>query len=1002
MPSCDLPERSETQGDLQICNPPCDNSGDFSYWNNTCDPSCVSPLVQGTSSYYKTCSLPCPTASEYYYTSEKNCQASCANPNIPFGEGDLKTCSPPCSDPDDFFYWTRVCQPSCPPPLVQSVDSFSKKYCNLPCDPLEYLYQDNSCKSSCPSPFISDVHPPGLQLCNMPCPSGQFLVNGTVSECQLSCDSPSKIKNIESVQVCIIIQKPQDPGPDPEDSPPISPENLNNIDQASSATAAVTSLLSAGNPTALFIIALADLMKYIRYIDVQFPAKVEKMFEGDLNTLLSVSTVFGFDLSDHIDTKKGEQKLPHVFQKREISPSFLINEFDEMTFLLICVMIGLILFPIHWLISRLKSPRANAVIQFISSAFRWNFFLLFFFGNFDDITLFSIIQFHSLRLNSPVDFTSFFLCLGMITLGVFILWKTVSISKKTLASNGKIHPLEDTKEDFEEIHKGYKIMFEPYKDRVFITRGHLFFFTVRIILCYVIIGVFYQFPIAQMTLLTLINVVMIAYVAVLKPMKETLNMVESLVFELLLFVVNVSVLIYTIIDKKVERNAPIRNQIGSVIVVTNLLVRLVSLLFVLYSMITEAAALIMAKFPWIKQKMTGLLWRILPCINNKSAKVMDIESNPVAIQAAKTNKYQYSNQETAATPSLVYPKKKKNKEKISEGGGSKVYIGEKSTSNLLRLKDPEIIIGNDYEENTLFGLISPGQGSVTERVLVDSSTVQEVSIMNQEKRKSTKNLKSLLISEFGLELTNVQSSQSNQLPLTKAGSIENNSLLKQNYPGGVFDSFESSFQNTARNSLRNMSVGDLTPRKSPSLSNLLNHGSESSRTLQTLNMWKLSKQNSTDSEGNSSGISNLLVRRFMSNEATSPMESKEDLTDRDIVLKNTEDSRRTSLSFVNDHAEKRNKRVNRRLAGLTKNLKIEKFEQVKQEQQNEGGWDKQMSVKTGGRRTRARLSTIIEAPKVISLEEVTSPAKIKEKKKKKSGVDFKFGSKDIVETDEEK
>jgi len=590
----------------------------------------------------------------------------------------------------------------------------------------------------------------------------------------------------------------------------------------------------------------------------------------------------------------------------------------------------------------------------------------------------------------------------MIIVGGLILWKTSHIVRITLLPRQKTHPLKVTKvpsesqseegeESFEQKHRSYKMMFEPYKDRSFITRGHLFFFTIRIILCYLIIGLLYDYPIVQMCFLTLINVLMIANLVFLKPMKEFEHFIESLTFELLLFAVNICVLMYAIIDKKVGPDHPLRNSLATAISICNSAVRVVSLLFVCYSLVNESIGILFNAFPWLKPKLSMMFKRAFSCLYNKqNNKVMalDLEGKPQNNRSGKHKKsvilrildrlsgYGYDeatlNQETA-TPSPNYPRAKKNSRilgsfLVQDDLASKPEGEKSASSTLLRLKGSMQFGAQDFEETTPLGLISPGQGSHTDRVYGESQP------------GIVKNLKSVLTSEFALELTNAQS-----YPKAGGGSLGNSFTQNQGNatPGGAFDPFELSFPNTGRSSLdgggRTVSLSNLLPQW---------NGSEGSRTRLDLNITRFQRHSSVDAEPRPS---NLLIKRILSNGAVeqnynSSFESKEGLTDRDIILlKNTEDWRKNPMmNFGVDPGEQRKKRLNLRLAGLAENLKIELGEASPSENINDLSFEERKpSIKTAKKtKGRPRLPTIDEGPKVLSLEEIASPVKIVRGKKK--------------------
>jgi len=661
--TCPSPYISSITNDFYTCSRPC-SSTLFLNYDGTCQPSCDSPLVSSTTNSIKVCNLPCSVSSEYYNW-DGTCQSSCDSPYIPTQQASLDLCNFPCADGDYldwtnncrsscpsafqvslannkaacsfhcensyFLYWNNTCHPTCNSPYVQSTDSKSQLICSLPCASNQYYYQNTTCNTTCPSPYISQTLNSDLKLCSSPCDPSQYYLD-TSHQCSSSCDSPSTSETSGILKICH--EKSEDTQ---EEYSVISPSTNKAIDQATSATAAIASILSVANPTAVFIMALADLMKYIQYIDIEYSPKVESLFDNG-GDLLSISYLVDYNISEALGNKAPLRPLPHIFEKRNCHSNFLVNLWDKINILLLCIVLGVILWPLQWIFHKLSLPMIGIGIEKVTPIFRWNFFLLFYFSIYDDLTLFGVLELRTLHFTSAAEVGSFIICLLMVAIGVSLLVKILIVCKKTLTEqihdqqdkvkrkalifNGNkkmVHPKQNKMEHlqekwFEVRYESIKMMFEAYKSSSFIRRSFLFWFTIRIAVCYLIVATLFQYPILEMVLLTLINITMMTYVVVQRPMHEKLHMFEVLIFEVILFVVNIAVLCLTIIDKSQPVNSPTKRNLGQALVICNIIVRILTPILVIVSTVISCVEIWKGSREW-RAKANKYLKRIFNCFS---------------------------------------------------------------------------------------------------------------------------------------------------------------------------------------------------------------------------------------------------------------------------------------------------------------------------------------------------------------------------------------------------
>ena len=105
-----------------------------------------------------------------------------------------------------------------------------------------------------------------------------------------------------------------------------------------------------------------------------------------------------------------------------------------------------------------------------------------------------------------------------------------------------------------------------------------------------IVTILYDHQIAQVILLNLISIIMLVYISIQRPMKETFNLIENLTYEVLIFTVNIIVTLFAFIDDKVEANNASRDRLGKAIIIINVVIQISTSVFGLLGIVLNIIA----------------------------------------------------------------------------------------------------------------------------------------------------------------------------------------------------------------------------------------------------------------------------------------------------------------------------------------------------------------------------------------------------------------------------
>jgi len=346
-------------------------------------------------------------------------------------------------------------------------------------------------------------------------------------------------------------------------------ETASTVGSASDAGGMVGSFLSPGDPTSMSVGAIAKMLQYIKYMNVNFPAKVQVAFASQES-----------DTGMNADVKRGLSKifyyrqLPDKFGLYKAHSSFVVNLWQSLLILFAIYGVTVLLLFISKITK--KDSKVNSLTMKILPALKWNVFLVVFCGSYGDIVFFSALEFKSLNIDNFASFLSFILCFAINGLALYIFAKIILVNlmrKKNLKTQTLNNRQDNTQTYLEE----YKAFFECYKDKSFDQQLFLAIYILRVSSFNIIIAYGFKSPVTQAIFIFLINIAMVAYLVIKRPMKKLINLLQQLSIELVLIVFNLCLLILAFADNANNDSIDLRNDIGEVMMMINLIAPIVSM-----------------------------------------------------------------------------------------------------------------------------------------------------------------------------------------------------------------------------------------------------------------------------------------------------------------------------------------------------------------------------------------------------------------------------------------
>ena len=529
--------------------------------------SCMVPYFTGDPTYQKCgCSfglhteitpdcIPCHPACKNCYESTASSDCISCNDGYVFDGTDCIPCD------------TSTCS-TCFGPLANQCIS---------CPTGRYLYNNTLCIACLPPMQVKQDN--GVDVCRHPCPDPTYYYYPKNKSCYATCNWPGIILQTEYINSC-------DLG---DDSllEMLAPA-VNSASKTTTIGLLFITFVMPTNPTNILFSLLSDILLYIRYLDVSYTSELEDMFQNTWSPAIPFANALA--MTQSMQNNFQQAKMPNFFAINGLSSNYIINFWNDM------VLLGFIFCPfiivyVLYHYSKEKNTRATRVAKSLRIWLQnslWNTF----YSNYGDIMLFAMLEvslYDSMASGTHYDTISLISSIFFLANGVILLLIHFSMISTRL----NINKLPDTSRElqldkFVKSYAGFQFMIEGLEETSRWKLSFLLFFIIRVILSNVILGVLYKYPLVQIVLLTGLNICAILYLCLVRPYKSKMNFIPQVVAEIIILVVNISVLVQAAIDYREQPYRTPRRFMSKVVIVCSLFFHILTCLFMVVKCIIFA------------------------------------------------------------------------------------------------------------------------------------------------------------------------------------------------------------------------------------------------------------------------------------------------------------------------------------------------------------------------------------------------------------------------------
>jgi len=337
----------------------------------------------------------------------------------------------------------------------------------------------------------------------------------------------------------------------------------------------VNTILNAGGSNAIRVSMLAQMIQYIKYIDVDYPDDLQyaiSTWDGDFMNFNSGSLDLTPSSFEHYGSSYGPLPSPITMYDYDIDSSFLMNFWDQLIpIYFICAVLIFMRFLEVIVTKRAQSKLTKKIMRQLRIGVQ-GLLITYLYNDFGDIFFFAILSFRTTKKATALTIMNILVSVLFIALAIGALIGQTWLIKRYQTLKEKDH------EEFEKFQtkiEGAKIIWKEFKLDSFIHMNALFFTVLHSILFCIILATLPEHPTAQVILINLLSIAILTYLLWFRPFHEKHELIQSVTCEAILFAVNLCLLVLVFADS----NSSSRDSVGQTILVLTLIFNFVPLFF---------------------------------------------------------------------------------------------------------------------------------------------------------------------------------------------------------------------------------------------------------------------------------------------------------------------------------------------------------------------------------------------------------------------------------------
>ena len=341
----------------------------------------------------------------------------------------------------------------------------------------------------------------------------------------------------------------------------------------SDSTTQVAAIVGNGDPVGVQALISGKIFFCIQYLNITYSKDVLTILKKTAPTPGKGDPDYVPNISDSIESDLTKRGIPYAFHKYGLSSTFVLNFWKDMIFLLMIFAVLLLALFVELLIKKFVLKCLPISLAVLARGVVQNYLLTQFYSFLGDAVLFSTLQYRTIQFHSTSEGIDLFLSI-IFLLAVFSVpvWHSIFLIRYW-----KVKKSSESKEDkdmlkkFQKSHPGVKLFYDDFNDKFKLQQLFLVFLATRDLIFNLLLTTLFNHPLPQIIIFLVMNIAMIAYIAVRNPFKQLINLIQQIFYEILLFIALVVLIILITLDMQHSTNYSARDILGKILIVESLL-----------------------------------------------------------------------------------------------------------------------------------------------------------------------------------------------------------------------------------------------------------------------------------------------------------------------------------------------------------------------------------------------------------------------------------------------
>jgi len=343
-------------------------------------------------------------------------------------------------------------------------------------------------------------------------------------------------------------------------------------------------LLPKSNQNIPTLFVLSKHHKYTAFLNIEMPPRLQKFITATPYRRNTLSLQMGLKVPNAVVAHLTKTNLPEPFENQGLHSSFLVNFWEQLTTLCIVICAAVIFNILDFAAQKSGWTLFKSVFRIFKILTKWNFLLILFSIDLDDIIYYSYLEFTSVRKDTFLDSFSFGLAILMFGMVWAYLIGNLFFVCKTKTQTPRIDP--EAGED--KLEGSFQVLYTGLRTTNFGTRLFYFIYVLRYVAS-AMMGAYWYFgrsgqAIMQMFLGLFILMVIIKE----KPFKRRINMIQVIVIEVLLLLTNIFTIIVVNSAVSDQVNSKACILLADLMIIGDVAINFLLILFLVIKLVLEA------------------------------------------------------------------------------------------------------------------------------------------------------------------------------------------------------------------------------------------------------------------------------------------------------------------------------------------------------------------------------------------------------------------------------